>query len=207
MCLLVSTMTAEGTKKVKSMDKIDQLVKTHYLSQQPDQEWLDAVLADKRQPIKVRRLLQIAAILLICVTVGVLYRIDSSQYTTDMVLLEVAMNHEKNLAPEVHATDYESIQKAMHKIRFQIKPPKQILADYNLIGARYCSVAGTLAVQLKLRHKSKFLVDTLFITTRTEGLATIGDERARVGDTNISLWSSPHLFFALATNGVVEPPQ
>ena len=183
------------------MDKLDRVVRSGLLSEAPDEEWLNAVLTE---PLPGRRwpLAAIAATLLLGVTISLAFQVyvRTEPVRLDLVLQEVAMNHEKNLASEVVSSDLNVIQSSMQKIDFSLNLIDGLDESHLLIGARYCSVGGELAVQLKIRDRVSRDIDTLFVAPAPMELGRIDNHRTLLGGTRIRIWTSAGLLYALASD-------
>jgi hypothetical protein len=64
---------------------------------------------------------------------------------------EIARNHARDLEPEFRTTSYEELARRMDRLDFEVRPAAR-LADrgFRLVGARYCSLGGRIAAQLRV---------------------------------------------------------
>lgn len=112
---------------------------------------------------------------------------------------EIAMNHRKQLELEFLARDYVTLQIQMSKLDFALAPPsKGVTVPLNIAGARYCSIQGQLAAQIRARDPAG-LVYTLYETKLTDKLRGAAGEVKSEG-VEIRLWSEHGLFYGLAVN-------
>lgn len=112
---------------------------------------------------------------------------------------EIAMNHRKQLNLEFSARDYAALQAQMGKLDFALAPPSNPAASsLHVVGARYCSIQGQLAAQIRVRD-SAGTVYTLYETRLTDKLRAVSGEVKTEG-VGIRLWSEEGLFYGLAVN-------
>jgi anti-sigma factor RsiW len=112
---------------------------------------------------------------------------------------EIAMNHRKQLNLEFSAGDYATLQAQMSKLDFALAPPSNPAASsLHVVGARYCSIQGQLAAQIRARDPAG-TVYTLYETKLTDKLRTVAGEVKAEG-VRIRLWSEKGLFYGLAVN-------
>ena len=73
------------------------------------------------------------------------------EFVTAAIAREVAMNHNKHLAPEFVAEDFASLSAQMDKLDFALTEPDVLRGSlWGVTGARYCTVQGRLAAQVQL---------------------------------------------------------
>ncbi len=111
---------------------------------------------------------------------------------------EVALNHKKQLGVEFSGTDYESLRTQMSKLDFVLAAPTRLQnAGLRLVGARYCSIQGHLAAQIKLQD-DRGQEYTLYQTHLPSPVPTLAAEDYSVNSVRIQEWQEAGLFFALA---------
>lgn len=108
---------------------------------------------------------------------------------------EIAYNHNKNMPSEVMTNDYSKINNVLTKLDFEVRDSPK-LADYTLVGARYCSIQGKIAAQIQLENSKgkrftlyQYEIDSDFDQTELS-LETKG--------VKVTLWSEGNLHFGLA---------
>jgi hypothetical protein len=112
---------------------------------------------------------------------------------------EIAMNHKKQLPLEFSAGDYAGLQLQMNKLDFALAPPSSpATSEMHVIGARYCSIQGQLAAQIRLRDTTG-RVYTLYETRLTDKLREVGGEVKAEG-VRVRLWKENGVFCGLAVN-------
>ena len=183
------------------MRELDSLIKAHYRRQRLTEDRVEAIL-ERAKPGRAServwylRVAALAAVLVAGFVFTHLHLIERD--LTTRVLAEIAMNHNKRLAVEVAAADYDELQAAMDRLDFPIRPPAELRADYELIGGRYCSIHGKLAAQVKLRARDTGRLLTLYVTGLTPELANISRQDTVHDDVRIKMWSEGGVFFGLA---------
>jgi anti-sigma factor RsiW len=76
---------------------------------------------------------------------------------------EVVYNHLKQMPVEVKSRDFKVIQSHLEKLDFSLVATKQIdLKRFELVGARYCSIQGHIAAQLKYRDLKTGKMTTVY---------------------------------------------
>ncbi|MFC1749548.1 hypothetical protein ACFL2V_12155 [Pseudomonadota bacterium] len=116
------------------------------------------------------------------------------------VAQEVELNHNKKLAAEYASTNYTELAAVMTKLDFELKAPHEMLGNaYRLIGARYCSIQGQIAAQLKLVDKAN-KESTLYVTKLNDGLSTLHNKTQLREGLMIQNWKEGDLFFSLASS-------
>jgi hypothetical protein len=109
------------------------------------------------------------------------------------------MNHKKQLEIEFSAADYAGLQPQMSKLDFALAPPSSaVAAPLHVVGARYCSIQGQLAAQIRVRDPAG-LVYTLYETKLTDKLSPVAGE-VKADGVRIRLWKENGLFYGLAVN-------
>lgn len=183
------------------MKELDSLIKAHYERERLTDDRVDAILERAKPGRASERIwyLRVAALAAVLVAGFVFTHVQITEADlTTRVLAEIAMNHNKRLAVEVAAVDYDALQTAMDRLDFPIQPPAELRADYELLGARYCSIHGNLAAQVKLRARDTGRLLTLYATGLTPELANISRQETVHDGVRIKMWSEGDVFFGLA---------
>lgn len=121
----------------------------------------------------------------------------TSLYTSRLVK-EIALNHNKALAPEFQANSIVQLNGKMSKLDF-ILANTQVVSDKGLriTGARYCSIQGNIAAQIKLDDPGGNRY-TLYQTATTAELEKIATGSELNGDIRITVWREKGIFYGLA---------
>jgi hypothetical protein len=184
-------------------------VKEHYARQHPRADQLERWLAQHDTatsgPAPRRHVSRgiAAAVALVAVLASALaWRALLVPDWATLAAREVALNHRKHLAPEFEAADYDALRAAMGKLDFVLLAPRELPEPgLRLTGARYCSIQGNLAAQIKLRD-ARGVEYTLYQTHIKPNADVPAAEREFVIDgVRIRQWRENGLFFALAQSG------
>jgi len=89
----------------------------------------------------------VAAIVLVAVTLA-----NSMPDFTSDVGTEIATNHRRDLAPEFAVSGFEELKQHMDRLDFEpVQPACVAERGLRIVGARYCSVQGRIAAQVRLK--------------------------------------------------------
>ena len=202
------------------MTKIDTLVRQHYESKQLDEQTLErlAQLADKPSEYEagsfsgsaagaktgLRTWLAIAA----TVTIALLFALSPDGQLPGLeqrVAQEIALNHNKNLAVEYASADLQHISARMTELDFELSSPDQLAArELVLTGARYCSIQGQIAAQLKYQDKNTGQRYTLYQTRLNAELKPLDSGGLEHDDVAIELWQDDDLLMGLARDATAQ---
>lgn len=118
----------------------------------------------------------------------------------EKVAQEIAYNHAKGMRPEVLSKEYEEVSHFLGKLDFALIVPKRFSKDsWELIGGRYCSIAGKIAAQLRLRHRTTGQIYTLYeaqIPQTLKGQVLEADLEKQ--GSHVTLWKERGLLLGLA---------
>ncbi len=117
---------------------------------------------------------------------------------TGHALREAAMNHATELNLEFTSDSLAELNQDMRLLPFDLALPSRLHDRYRLLGARYCSISGHLAVHLKLFDTTAQRTVSLFATELLDALKPIGQQQGAVDGITVDLWQERDLFFALA---------
>jgi hypothetical protein len=119
------------------------------------------------------------------------------------VIREISMNHRKNLQAEYKVPAIGALSQVMAKLDFTPVSPEPLkLENFTLIGARYCSIQGNLAVLITLRDESGRRY-SLYQAPLDGGLAHIPKLKTNQDGTTVSLWTEKTIFMGLVGPSVV----
>lgn len=120
------------------------------------------------------------------------------------VAQEVALNHHKQLASDYVSSSYSQLAVDMDKLDFTLQAPNVLQAlGYQLVGARYCSIQGNIAAQLRLKNVQGQSM-TLYVTQLSESLKVLQNKSQQYDALTIQNWYEGELFFSLAS--AIEMP-
>ena len=186
-------------------------IKDHYSRQSLSPETVARLLAqnavkEKAQPVGFfgHRLWVFGTAIVIVVAIlstslMVRYTAEDDRWTL-RAAQEVALNHKKQLAAEFHGADYDSLRLQMGKLDFVLTAPARLReSKLRLVGARYCSIQGHLAAQIKLKDDQGHEY-TLYQTHLPSPTVAFSASDYMVDGVRIQEWQEAGLFFALATS-------
>ena len=114
------------------------------------------------------------------------------------VVEEIVMNHEKQLQPDFTTRSLDILANQMHKLDFKPQQlPNNMMLQNTLLGGRYCSIQGNIALQLKLRSPEGKLL-TLYQTRLTPNLKLLAKGQNIIGDVKVTYGNSNNIFWGLA---------
>ncbi len=193
--------------------KIDEHVKGHYRSQLFDEKKLNKLLElggvseteiSFHKPFLKPYFSWIASIIFMVVVFWGYFNFEQNQALknnlTQLIAQEIALNHNKQLKLDFEAKDYESLNQVMAKLDFTIsKSEYENLAGLEIVGARYCSIQGKIATQIRLKDKDgKYF--TLYQTKLTDLLKKSPAAIQRIQQVEVRQWQEGDLFFGLAVS-------
>lgn len=114
------------------------------------------------------------------------------------VAREIARNHRKQLDPEFHSGSYAEIAARMPRLDFLVVEPRGPQSEgLRLAGARYCSLQGCIAAQLRLIGQDGRLY-TLYEVKDGPAFAGIEPARVEVDGVVVQTWREAGLVLGLA---------
>ncbi len=192
-----------------SDDAVDNAVKQHYQRQVLAPKTLKRMeaMAENRQNKQnacfwrkrwqlQRNLFLAASFIITILLVPFLWPGDESQLSK--VAREVALNHNKQLTSDYITDSYQNLVLLMKKLDFvPVSPALLKQSGYQVIGARYCSIQGHIAAQIKLitRHGDEL---TLYQTRLNHKLALLDGQYYTVNKVQVRTWQEGRIFFSLA---------
>lgn len=184
-------------------DSLDERVKAFYERQAPAAEWLDRIKASigrvhRRWAGRPVAIGVAAAVLAGVVWAGFGLFGGNRPGLARQVASEIALNHRKDLPVEFAADAFSQLSAAMPKLGFAPVHPRRVEeAGLRLQGARYCSVAGSIAAQIRLADDAG-VVSTLYEFMDDGSFESIGDELVSVDGVSVTLWRERGLIMGLA---------
>lgn len=184
----------------------------HYEAQAMSAERLDALLTlvrdgagvDAARPRAGRRWrrapLAAAALLVLAVGVGVVLQRPGvgDAALTDQVCREIILNHNKDLALDIEADDFQQIVRKMDQVSFVPREPA-VLAEkgLRLVGARYCAVQGCEALQIRLvdRQGRRY---TLYQVRPDPNIEGVRAATLAIDNVTVRVWREQGLIMGLA---------
>lgn len=180
------------------MKEQDDLIRQHYARQRIPAEKLDALMQpDQRMQRRTLLGMGLAA----CVAGlagGLLARHVSISERTRSTMREAALNHATPFTVEFGNNDIAKLNQRMQLLPFKLELPEKLSMRVDILGARYCTISGNLAVHMKLFDQLSQRSLSLFITPVFDNLMAIDHERQVVEGVDVELWQEKRLFYALA---------
>jgi len=116
------------------------------------------------------------------------------------VAREIALNHAKAFSPDFECGSYEGLRDRMEKLDFELSKPGRVVgAEMTLLGARYCSLQGSAAAQLKLRDEAGRICTLYAVRGDAPALERVAEETHVLSGLSIRLWREGDLLYGLAT--------
>lgn len=194
-------------------NKLEQEIKRYYLGHNISPETREELLElthkakNKKKESQTRWYSSKANLAMVASFTAILFTAIQFAYIfkspeSDLILRvaqEVALNHNKHLATEFDADNYIDLSTIMDKLDFDLKAPQRIsVASFDVLGARYCSIQGQIAGQIKLQDNAGEIL-TLYVTKSNDALATLHNRVQERDSLLINNWQEDALFFSLAT--------
>ncbi|MHC4958184.1 MAG: hypothetical protein ACYTGN_07385 [Planctomycetota bacterium] len=168
----------------------------HYAGKRLDDQKLGELAALARRRGGMLRLLPFAAAV---VAVALVVYFNRGEDRTLAVAREIALNHSKELAVEYRADSCALIGERMDKLDFEIaEPPILAQRGWTLVGARYCSLQGRIAAQLRLTGSGGEVATLYEVKDSNEFAATRGTTGVEVDGVMIRIWRARGILFGLA---------
>lgn len=166
-------------------------VKKEFQSKELSPDQLGALMEIQKpsKRIPIFSLIAVAACVVLIMVNSMTFKLSSK------VANEIAYNHLKNLPAEVLISDYTVINDHLKKLEFTVRD-SQKLAGYTLVGARYCSIQGKTAAQIKLKSPDNKIV-TLY-QYELDSDFDLAELNIVSDNVKIKLWSEGNLHFGLA---------
>lgn len=139
-----------------------------------------------------------AALLLLSVSVGV-HEYGTHSERTNRTLNEAAMNHSTRLELEFTGNTLVQIDEHMSQLPFKVRLPAEFGRQYNVVGARYCTINGELAAHVKFIDPESDKQISLFMTRSVDELKRVNVAKEQVAGVSVSLWNESGLFYAMAS--------
>lgn len=180
--------------------ELDEKIRQHYRARQLPSERLNALVQADHRHRQRRNVL--GAGLAVCVAGlagGLLVRHGGVSERTRSTMREVALNHATQFSVEfAGVNDIDELNKRMLLLPFSVSIPEKLVNKVDVLGARYCTISGSLAVHLKLFDQQSRRTVSLFMTPVLDDLLAIDNEGTSVEGVEVRLWQEKELFYALA---------
>src|SRR3972149_787822 len=111
---------------------------------------------------------------------------------------EIAYNHTKRLNSEYLTSSIIELNQQMDKLDFSIIN-SEMIKNYKWTGARYCSVQGAIAAQIKLKD-SENNICTLYEFKQKDEKNLEKSQTYFIAGIKVTLWAESGIIFGLAKN-------
>ena len=173
------------------------IIKDYYQQQHLADDVMDKLLNDgaahRKPPFYLSRL-SVAAMIILTFFVATLATVYVLK-PHSLMINEIALNHQHEFEPDVMSSDITTISQRMKRLPFTVNIPGRIPDNYQLIGARYCSIEGQLAVHIKLLNQDNNQRASLFITPLNDSLNKRDSLSMPEEDMTISYWPEQSAFY------------
>ena len=143
----------------------------------------------------------IAASILVAFIIGahMVTYLDTPETTLmDRITQEILLNHQKQFDVEFSSITIDELRADMHKLDFNLITSRVIDEEkFQIIGARYCSIQGNIAAQIKLQDNSGNTF-TLYQTALSRKLKTLKDTTQLANGLVVKTWNEQGIFLGLA---------
>ncbi len=185
------------------MKNLEQELKNYYQSKRLASHRVAAIQASVHKTGKTRHrvsyLIPLAATVLLTIGIGLwLYMSTDSSFTHEVVS-EIGHNHHQHGALMVESGQYGVVQAALSKLDFSIRPRRdELVKDFVLVGGKYCTIQGSRAAQLKLRHRKTQIIHTLYVLPMADEIKDIEPGVYKTNGLQVELWTDQLLLYGLA---------
>lgn len=153
---------------------VEVAVREHVMQRELSEAQLQALEALPRTPLlrtrapwgtRRSRVLLVAAAMVLVVAGGFILRPgEDAAPITQQIATEVAKNHVKLKPLEVASDDMADIRSFFVELDFvPVESAAMTQSDFELMGGRYCSIAGDEAAQLRVRQRASGQVGSLYM--------------------------------------------
>lgn len=158
----------------------------------------------------IKRIVAIAATIVLAITIGFLAS-NQQPPIGEKIAYEVSKNHLKLKPLEVNSSHLNDLRSYFTMLDFNLVNT-QILSDSNwrLLGARYCSIQGNTAAQLRLENNQTGSVETLyqapFNAQQFSNIPILENDQPPLEEfakgMSIKIWVEKGVLFALTNNNL-----
>jgi len=108
------------------------------------------------------------------------------------------MNHGTRFDLEFNGDSLAAIDQSMRLLPFSLALPDRLDGNVDVVGSRYCSLAGKLAAHVRFVDKETGKPVSLFVTGMVDELRVLQGQSSELQGVEVELWREGGLFFALA---------
>lgn len=190
------------------MDELDNRLKKYYGQVSPDAD-LTRTLAQKAEEAQnsglgTQKVLgrmtypRMAAVIILLISLGggiFMLKGSKGRKVAKAYAEEIALNHNKDLPPEIITTEYFAINEQLPKLDFKVVGSGK--AHGTLLGARYCSIGESIAAQLKMGDKLGN-VYTFYQFKKDQDIKLPKESIFEIGNVEVMIWEEAGLVMGFA---------
>ncbi len=141
----------------------------------------------------------VMAAFLVCVMLTVWgMRSYASQQQLELVAAEIALNHARRFDTEFSATSIAALTTEMDQLDFApVHPTRMQFTSYDMVGARYCTVDDSIAVQIHLEDETNQAY-TLYEFRNAIDVAPGQSHDFTFDNIQVTLWQEGEIVMGLA---------
>ncbi|MEL6614291.1 MAG: hypothetical protein AAFQ43_01060 [Bacteroidota bacterium] len=142
-----------------------------------------------------RAVAAVAAVLAIAASVTLVWP-ASGGVSTEAIASEIAMNHTRALDPDVQARSFSDLAADLEGLDFSVVQPDGMAIE-KVVGARYCSLSGEMAAQIRFRD-AKNRICTLYQAKDSDTFENVEEGTFDTGGVRVRVWREGGLVMGLA---------
>lgn len=120
----------------------------------------------------------------------------SGGVSTEAIASEIAMNHTRALDPDVEARSFSDLAADLEGLDFSVVQPADMAIE-KVVGARYCSLSGEMAAQIRFRD-AKNRICTLYQAKDSDTFEDVQEGTFDTGGVRVRVWREGGLVMGLA---------
>lgn len=182
-----------------SQGRLEQLINIAEVKQM-GRERAEAVPRDRKGRLMLQRNVAIAASLLLASVISLQWSLSvpTERQLVANIAQEIAINHQKQFAIEFSGDNYTKLNGVMEKLDFTLVDPVRLKTrGLEILGARYCSIQGQIAAQIRLRN-SAGVSFTLYQTTSAERFKKLAEQMQIVDGVAVEMWNEEGVFLGIS---------
>ena len=171
-------------------------------SQQNKSRWWHSLLPDAQN---YRSAFYVTAFLLLGCLFTVYNLLERAPLTENMskrIMSEIVYNHNQDMPIEIASSSLTDISEYLNKLSFSIVLPSALSEpNWQLLGGRYCSINGKLAVQLKVKNLKDNTISTFYQAAVEKDVIDKSGNASKsdmINGIGVSIWHEQGLLQGLA---------
>jgi hypothetical protein len=147
------------------MNNLKDELKNYYQSKSVSDEQFASLQA---RPSLAKRLFPVLGALTACLVLILMVQGESFEHK---VMHEIVDNHLKGEASTITTSHLDQIQLHLADLDFKLVSSQMLPAkNWEIVGAKYCSIQGSIAAQIKIKNKTTGKLFTLYQVKRPDAL-------------------------------------